>query len=110
MIHPLQDELLLNEAAYMLAMKYRPSFFRLKEIYTLDLSHTKYYSFILKLAMKYRKSSEQWKKQIARLEDHPQLLTNVLIAMGEWQRKPWASLQGPKENLTELLVVGEGKQ
>lgn len=106
MMHSLQNELLLNEAARLLALNRSVAFSRLKYLHIHNLRHTKYYAFILKEAVKHmmlcKRTSKSWDKQIEHLSGEPLLLTDVLRSMGEWRRNSWEDFL--KGDLTEFLI------
>lgn len=108
MIDRLQNQLILNEAAWLREndQTYK-SISPLQTLHDQDLCHTKYYGFVLKLVIENMAdtsdiTSKEWNDQMKCAEEYPQLLINVLTNTREWLQKPWESvLEG---DLSEFLV------
>lgn len=53
-------------------------------------------------------SLEKWEEDMRSVEDHPQLLADLLRSTREWARKPWKDF--PKGDLTAFFIQDEHDQ
>lgn len=113
LIDQIQNDIIAEEAASLLEENLTFKAKSLRDIYNADLSHTKYYQFVLKaVAFELMTAPEpledKWTKDLGKLKEHPTILIDLVLKAREWALKPW---EDPAEgNLSEFFVEIPGER
>jgi len=109
MISKLHNELITNEAAMFSKHGFKWRFGRLQDLYDDDLCHTKYYDFVIKIAVERMMTTpegpqKKWDEDMESIEGNAKVMADLLEAIRKWLQKPWHDFPKGDSDLSEFLI------